>query len=754
MNIENVSGPNNFDIIPPELGTHDETFVFIEKTSFFTECHSQYQLTLKDEYTVKFLIAIAAALLLVACEQDQATTDVAQEKHQSPPDATVARQDVGDAEVTPGKSIQIDRFADIQILSYEVPGFDELSLQEKKLAYFLSQAALAGRDIFYDQNYQHNLRIRKLLSAIVASYEGDRSSTEFISLLEYAKQVWFANGIHHHYSADKMLPGFTPQALASMVASSDASLLPLDPGQSAEDLLNLLEGAIFDPATASKKVVLDADIDQLSASAVNFYRDVTAAEATEFYANKLDEDPARPVSWGLNSQLVKIDGELVERTWMVGGMYSPAIEQIVYWLEKAATVAENDQQKAWLDKLIHYYKSGDLKDYDDYNKAWVADTDSRVDAVNGFTEVYDDPLAYRGSWESVVSIRDLEATQRIAAIAGQAQWFEDNAPIQDEHKKKNVVGISAKVITIVMEGGAAAPSTPIGINLPNANWIRKEHGSKSVTLGNIMTSYHNASEASGLSDEFTLGDEAKKRNKEHGELASLLHTDLHEVIGHASGQINPGVGTPKETLKTYSSTLEEARSDLVSLYFIMDPKLIEMGLVPSLDVGKATYDGNIRNGLMLQLRRIKPGDDLEQAHMRNRQLIAAWVYEKGQPDNVIEKVVENDKTYYIVHDYDALRLLYGELLSEIQRIKSEGDYEAASALVETYGVKVDQAIHEEVLRRVAPLNIAPYSGFIHPRYVPVEENGEIVDVKIEYQDDFVKQMLDYEKNYSFLPVEN
>ena len=743
-----------FDIIPPELGTHDETFGFYRKNLVFTECHSQYQLTLKDEYTVKFFIAIAAALLLVACGQDQAPTDVTQEKHQSPSDAAVAQQGVGDAAVAPGKPMQIDRFADVQILSYEVPGFDELSLQEKKLAYFLSQAALAGRDIFYDQNYQHNLRIRKLLSAIVASYEGDRSSTDFTSLLEYAKQVWFANGIHHHYSANKMLPGFTPQALASMVASSDASLLPLDPGQSADELLNLLKNPIFDPATASKKVVLDADIDQLSASAVNFYRNVTSAEATEFYANKLDEDPARPVSWGLNSQLVKIDGELVERTWMVGGMYSPAIERIVHWLEKAATVAENDQQKAWLDKLISYYKSGDLKDYDDYNKAWVADTGSRVDAVNGFTEVYDDPLAYRGSWESVVSIRDLEATQRIAAIADQAQWFEDNAPIQDEHKKKSVVGISAKVITIVMEGGAAAPSTPIGINLPNANWIRKEHGSKSVTLGNIMTAYHNASTASGLSDEFTFGDEAKKRNKEHGELVSLLHTDLHEVIGHASGQINPGVGTPKETLKTYSSTLEEARSDLIALYYIMDPKLIEMGLVPSLEVGKATYDGDIRNGLMLQLRRIKPGDDLEEAHMRNRQLIAAWVYEKGQPDNVIEKVVENEKTYFVVHDYDALRLLYGELLSEIQRIKSEGDYEAASALVETYGVKVDQAIHEEVLRRVAPLNIAAYSGFIHPRYVPVEENGEIVNVKIEYQDDFVRQMLDYEKNYSFLPVVN
>ncbi|MCP4047778.1 MAG: dihydrofolate reductase, partial [Gammaproteobacteria bacterium] len=566
--------------------------------------------------------------------------------------------------------------------------------------------------------------------------------------------VWFANGIHHHYSADKMFPGFSPQALAQMVANSDAKLLPLGPDESVEELLALLQNPIFDPATAAKKIVLDADVDQLSASAVNFYRDVTAAEATAFYANRLDEDPARPVSWGLNSQLVKVDGQLLEKTWRVGGMYGPAIEQIVYWLNKAVTVAENDRQKAWLEKLAIYYQTGDLRDYDDYNIAWVADTDSRVDAVNGFTEVYDDPLAYRGSWESVVSIRDLEATRRISTIAGQAQWFEDNAPILEEHKKQNVVGISAKVITIVMEGGAASPSTPIGINLPNANWIRKEHGSKSVTLGNIMTAYEVASAASGLDAEFIRGEEVKTRAKQYGELASVLNVDLHEVIGHASGQINPGVGTPKETLKTYSSTLEEARSDLVALYYIMDPKLVELGLMPSLDVAKASYDKNIRNGLMIQLRRIKPGDDLEQAHMRNRQLNAAWVYEKGLPDNVIEKVVENGKTYFVINDYDALRVLYGKLLQEIQRIKSEGDYEAASALVETYGVKVDQEIHQEVLERVAPFNIAAYSGFIHPRYRPVEENGEIVDVVIEYQDNFVEQMLDYEKNYSFLPMEN
>jgi dipeptidyl-peptidase-3 len=435
-------------------------------------------------------------------------------------------------------------------------------------------------------------------------------------------------------------------------------------------------------------------------------------------------------------------------------MYSPAIEQVVYWLEQAATVAENDVQQAWIDKLVRFYKSGDLRDYDEYNIAWVADTDSRVDTINGFTEVYGDPLGYRGAWESVVSIRDLAATHRISTIGGQAQWFEDHSPIMDEHKKKNVVGISAKVITVVMEGGDAAPSTAIGVNLPNANWIRKEHGSKSVTLGNIMESYEIASAASGLSDEFSYTDEERRRNREFGALDSLLHTDMHEVIGHASGQINPGVGTPKETLKTYSSTLEEARSDLVALYFIMDQKLIDLDLVPSLEVGMTSYDGYVRNGLQLQLRRVELGNDIEQAHMRNRQLVAAWVYEKGQPDNVIEKIVENGKTYFVIRDYEALRVLFGELLAEMQRIKSEGDYDAAQDLVETYGVKVDRAMHEEVLARIEPLNIAAFAGFIQPRLVPVEKGGEIIDVKIEYPEDFPGQMLELEENYSFLPISN
>jgi len=685
-------------------------------------------------------ISVSTALLLTACGQEQA-----------PVDATDA---ANDPTTTPEFQVHVDRFADIEVLRYEVPGFEELSLQEKKLAYYLSQAALSGRDIIFDQNYEHNLRIRKLLSAVVGTYSGDRNGEDFASLLEYAKRVWYANGIHHHYSTDKMLPDFTPAELAAMVDQSDSSELPLNEGQTVEDLLALLQAPLFDPDTAPKKVSLDPEVDQIVNSATNYYRDVTADEVASFYAAKEDADPERPVSWGLNSQLVKIDGKLVERTWKIGGMYGPAIEKIIYWLEKAAMVAENDLQKAWIDKLIEHYKSGDLKDYDDYNIAWVADTDSRIDAVNGFTEVYGDPLAYRGSWESVVSVRDLVATRRISTIGDNAQWFEDNSPIRDEHKKKNVVGISAKVITVVMEGGDAAHTSLIGINLPNANWIRKEHGSKSVTLGNIMAAFEISSKAGGLHDEFTHTDEEKARNAEYGALAALLDVDMHEVIGHASGQINPGVGTPKETLKSYRSTLEEARADLVALYYIMDPKLIELGLTPSLDVGKVVYDIAIRNGLLMQLRRIKPGDDIEEAHMRNRQIIAGWAYEQGRENNVIEKVEDDGKTYFVIRDYDMLRGLFGELLQEIQRIKSEGDFEAGKALVETYGVKVDQAIHEEVLARVAPLNIAPYKGFIQPRVVAVKENAEIVDVRIEHPEDFVAHMLELDKRYSFLPVNN
>ena len=684
-------------------------------------------------------------LALGACGKEPVT-----EKPASDPAAAAV------TETTPAQSfaVSVDRFADMEVLRYEVPGFDELSLREKKLAYYLSQAALAGRDIIYDQNYEYNLRIRKLLAAIVGTYSGDRDSEDFTKLVEYAKRVWFAHGIHHHYSNDKMLPEFTPEALIAMVAKSDASKLPLDDGQTRGELLDMLRPIVFDADVAAKKVTLDPDVDQVVNSATNYYDGVTAAEVEQFYAAKVDADPERPVSWGLNSQLTRVDGEIVERVWKIDGMYGPAIEQIVYWLEKAATVAESDVQRAWIDRLVRYYRTGDLRDFDEYNIAWVADTDSRVDSVNGFIEVYGDPLGYRGAWEALVSIRDLEASRRIATIGANAQWFEDNAPIMDDHKKENVVGISAKVITVVMQGGDLTHSSTIGINLPNPNWIRKEHGSKSVTLGNLMEAFELAAAAGGLSDEFAYTEEEKARNERYGALGSLLDVDMHEVIGHASGQINPGVGTPKETLKSYASTLEEARADLVAMYYIMDPKLVELGLMPSLDVGKTVYEAQIRNGLQYQLRRVRLGDDIEEAHMRNRQLIAAWALEMGQDDNVIEKVEKDGKHYYVINDYDALREIFAAQLREIQRIKSEGDYAAGKALVETYGVKVDHATHEEVLARIEPLNIAPYKGFIQPRLVAIEENGEIVDVRIEPMEDYVDWMLESEEQYGFLPISN
>ncbi len=690
------------------------------------------------------ILIIFLMLALAACSKEQAPVEA-----ESQPDAAAA-----DAAAEESFEVSVDRFADVEVLRYEVPGFDALPLKEKKLVYYLSQAALAGRDIIYDQNYEHNLRIRRLVSAIIGSYSGDRDGEDFKKLVEYAKRVWFAHGIHHHYSNDKMLPEFTPEALIAMVAESDKSKLPLDEGQTRGELLDMLRPVMFDPDVAAKKVTLDPDVDQVVNSATNYYSGVTANDVEGFYSAKVDDDPERPVSWGLNSQLAKVDGEIVERVWKIGGMYGPAIEKVVYWLEKASAVAENDTQRAWIDKLVEYYRTGDLRDFDEFNIAWVADTASRIDAINGFIEVYGDPLGYRGAWESVVSIRDLEATKRIATIGANAQWFEDNSPILDEHKKDNVVGISAKVITVVMQGGDLTHSSTIGINLPNANWIRKEHGSKSVTLGNIMEGFEIAASAGGISEEFAYTEEEKARNKEYGALGALLDVDMHEVIGHASGQINPGVGTPKETLKSYASTLEEARADLVAMYYIMDPKLVELGLMPSPDVGKTVYESQIRNGLQMQLRRVNLGDDIQEAHMRNRQLIAGWAYEMGLEDNVIEKVEKDGKHYYLINDYDALRGIFADQLREIQRIKSEGDYDAGKALVESYGVKVDRAMHEEVLARVEPLNIAPYKGFIQPRMVAIEQDGKIVDIKIEPMEDFVEWMLQSEEMYSFLPISN
>lgn len=633
-----------------------------------------------------------------------------------------------------------DTVADLRILRYQVPGWDQLTLDQKKLVYYLTQAGLSGRDIIWDQNYRHNLEIRRALETIVSSDKGDRTGAEWQPFMSYAKRVWFSNGIHHHYANDKFLPGFSRTYFENLLRQTGATL--------SEDALT----AMFDPEHDRKKVSSDASGDVVAMSAVNFYAPgITQAEVEAFYAKKIVKGDKTPVSWGLNSRIVRDEnGQLKEDVYKLDGLYGPAIAEVIKWLTLAAGVAENEPQRKALELLIQYYQIGDLKTWDDYNIAWAQATEGDIDYIQGFVEVYNDPLGYRGSYESIVQIKDFEASARMKVLSDNAQWFEDNSTIMDEHKKANVVGITYNVVNVAGESGDASPSTPIGVNLPNANWIREQYGSKSVSLGNIIEAYDQASGGSILA-EFAHDEEEVARVKEFGALGDKLATALHEVIGHASGKLNPGVGTPKETLKTYSSTLEEARADIVALYFMMDPKMVELGLMPSLEVGKAEYDGFISNGLMKQLRRLEPGKDVEEAHMRNRQLIAAWVFEKGQPDNVIEKVTRDGKTYFNITDYDKLRTLFGQLLREIQRIKSEGDYRAGQALVETYGVKVDQALHQEVLDRVKPFNIPPYAGFINPELVPeTDANGEIIDVKVTYPDNFVDQMLEYGKKYSFL----
>lgn len=696
-------------------------------------------------------VVIAGTLLLAACGDSEPATSVTDQSLAATAETAAA----------PAPFVyEADRFADIRVLRYQIPGFDQLSLPQKKLLYFLSQAGMSGRDIFYDQNYRHNLRIRRTIEQIVQHYTGDRSTADYNAFLTYAKQLWFANGIHHHYSSDKFTPGFTAGYFRQLVQDSPAATWPLTEGQTLDALLTQLEPVIFDPAVDAKKVNTAADVDKITGSAVNFYRDVTEAEVAAFYASKKDANNPHPVMAGLNSRLVKQDGQLVEQVWKVGGLYTQAIERIVYWLEQAITVAENEAQRTALELLVKYYQSGDLADFDAYNVAWVADTASTVDVINGFIEVYEDPLGYRGSFESVVSVRDEEATKRIGAIAARAQWFEDNSPILNEHKKADVAGITGKAIMVVSESGDASPATPIGINLPNSNWIRAEHGSKSVSLSNITAAYD--ASPGGTLEEFAASADEVARSKQWAELSGHLHTDMHEVIGHASGKLNAGVADTADTLKQYASAMEEGRADLVALYYMMDPMLIEIGVMPSLDVGKAEYDSYIRTGLMTQLYRIEPGDNIEEAHMRNRQEIAAWVYEQGQSENVVERVQREGKTYFVVNDYEKLRGLFGQLLREHQRIKSEGDFAAAQNLIENYGTKVDPVLHAEVLQRFATLNVAPYSGFINPVLVPVyangatsvEEGGEIVDVRVEYPTDFVEQMLDYGQEYALLPVEN
>lgn len=656
-------------------------------------------------------------------------------------------------QANPTFEYEADRFADVQVLRYRVPGFEQLSLPQKKLAYYLCEAGLSGRDIFWDQRYRHNLAVRKTLETVLRTFHGERTGSDWDAFVVYAKQVFFANGIHHHYGSTKMPPGFSPQYFATLLTRSDAAQLPLE-GQPLAEFTASLTPILFDLTVDAKTVNLDAGVDHVAESAANFYQGVTAAEVDAFDANKVKETGNTRLSYGLNSQLARIDGQIVERTWKVGGMYGAAIERIVGWLEKATTVAENDLQRESLEHLIRYYRTGDLAEFDRHCIAWVADTQSTIDFVNGFIEVYADASQKRGAFESVVSMRDREATKRIAAISREAQWFEDNSPIMDGHRKKNVTGISAKVITVIGEAGDAAPSTPIGINLPNAEWIREQHGSKSVSLGNIVEAHSEVEAKSPATAEFGHDQKVIERLKRWARLAGHLHTDMHEVIGHASGQINPGVGNPDQTLKNYAGSLEEARADLVALYFIADPKLVDIGVMPTLEVAKAQYDSYIMRGLMMQLYRIKPGHQLEQAHMRNRQMISAWAFGQGQAGKVIERVVRDGKTYFRINDYSKLREIFGQLLREIQRIKSEGDFEAGKNLIENYGVKVDQQLLAETHRRYAPLNIAPFTGFIQPRLVPVKQGDEIVDVKVEYPTDFLGQMLDYGRDYAFLPVKN
>jgi dipeptidyl-peptidase-3 len=647
-----------------------------------------------------------------------------------------------------------DEFADIRVLRYKVPGFAELPLEQKKLLYYLSEAATSGRDIIYDQNYKNNILVRRTLENIYKTYNGDKSDEKWKAFHTYLKQIWYSNGLHHHYSYEKHEPGFDYAYFETLVKGSDQAKFPLERGQTVDILLANLKPIIFDPKVDFKRVNKDAGVDPIAASANNNYEGVTLKEVEKFYKAMNVPGDTTPPSYGLNSKLVKSGNQLIEKTWKVGGMYGQAIEQIVSWLKKATAVMTNAKQKKSTELLIQYYETGDLKKFDEYNLAWIDDKDGEIDFINGFIEVYGDAIGRRGAYESVVQLTDPIASKRISAIAKDAQWFEDNSPIMDAHKKKNVTGISAKVINVVMEAGDASPSTPIGINLPNADWIR-EIGSKSVNLANIVEAYDQAGKRTGILEEFAWDEAEVTLSRKFGGLPSNLHTDMHEVIGHASGQVNPGVGTPHETLGKYASTLEEGRADLVALYYLMDPKLVEMGVMPSLEVGKAQYSDYIRNGMMLQLRRLKIGKNIEEDHMRNRQLICKWVLEKGKGEKVVEQRVREGKTYFVVNNYEKLRDLFGQLLREIQRIKSEGDMKAATALVEGYGVKVDQKLHQEVLDRVASLKIPPYSGFINPVLKPVlDGSGNIIDVKIEYPEDFTEQHLYYSEKYSFLPTIN
>lgn len=666
-----------------------------------------------------------ATSILASCGQDK-------------PQKATEKEDVKDS-----FNYNVEQFADVKVLRYRIPDWDKLTLKEQKLVYYLTQAGLAGRDIMWDQNYRHNLTIRKALENVYVNYQGDKSTNDWKAFEVYLKRVWFSNGIHHHYSSDKLKPEFTPDYLKQLLAETSTTL----------------EGEAFDVIfndKDSKKINLAKGVDNVALSAVNFYGpDVTNSDVESFYKAMKSPDPNKPLSFGLNSQLVKENGVLKERVYKSGGLYGSAIDEIIKWLELAKGVAENKAQGDALGLLIDYYKTGDLQTWDDYNLAWTAATEGNIDYINGFIEVYNDPLGYKASFETIVQINDFDMSQKMKVLSDNAQWFEDNSTLMPEHKKENVVGITYKVVNVAGEAGDASPSTPIGVNLPNADWIRAAVGSKSVSLGNITDAYNNSGNTGRLK-EFANDEEELQLAEQYGQLADKLHTALHEVVGHASGRLNPGVREPKETLRNYSSTMEEGRADLVALYYQYSPKLQELGLVDDWKkVGMAGYDGYIRNGLMTQLIRLNLGDDVEQAHMRNRQWVSSWVFEKGKADNVIEKITRDGKTYININDYEKLRELFGELLREVQRIKSEGDYAAAEALVETYGVKVDQSLHKEILERNKQFDSAPYSGFVNPVLVPkTNDEGEIIEINVTYPETFSGQMLEYSKHYNFLPEIN
>ena len=650
-------------------------------------------------------------------------------------------------------SYAVDRFADIQVIRYKVPGFEDLSLDQKKLVYFLSKAALEGRDILYDQNGKYNLRIRKMLEAVYTHFDGDRSDKEFIALEIYLKRVWFSNGIHHHYATDKFVPDFSPEFLRDALRKTDASELPLADGMSLDEFCDEVFPIIFDPNIMSKRVNQLDGADVIQSSACNYYSGVSQEEAESFYRRMKNPDDAHPVMVGLNSRLVKEDGVVKEKVWKVGGLYGAAIERIVYWLEKAKPYAETAEQREVIATLINYYQTGDLRTFDDYSILWVKDLDAHIDFTNGFIESYGDPLGLKGSWEAYVNFKDVVATHRTEVLSENAAWFEQHSPVDHRFKKAHVKGVSAKVITAAILGGDLYPSSAIGINLPNSNWIRSVHGSKSVTIGNLIDSYNKVAHGNGFYEEFVYSDDVLKLIEKYGDMTDDLHTDLHECLGHGSGQLLPG--TDPDALKVYGSTIEEARADLFALYYLADKKLVDLQLLNDSEAYKAQYYTYILNGLMTQLVRISLGNNVEEAHMRNRQLIARWAFEHGKEEKVIEFVRMNGKTYLKINDFSRLRSLFGELLAEIQRIKSEGDLEGARYLVETYGVKIDPVLHKEVLERYEQLHLAPYKGFVNPVYEPVmDANGEITDVHISYSEGYAEQMLRYSKEYANLPYVN